>query len=98
MAKRRRSTTSDFTLKELDAQEARRLFNRKRGRGSKYDRVLEAADKLGSGKALIIEQITYSEVTGIRMRVREHLQDGFKIEATKVDRDKDLYDLLILRN
>lgn len=97
MAKRRKASTSDFTVKEMDLQEARRMFNRKRGRGSKYDAVLEAAEKLDTGKALIVEQISYSEVTGIRMRLREHLQDEFKIEATKVDRDKNLYDLLIQR-
>lgn len=79
----------------MDLQEARRVFNRKRGRGSKYDQVLEAAEKLDSGKALIVEQISYSEVTGIRMRVRDHLDQEYKIEATKTDRDKDLYDLLI---
>lgn len=97
MAKRRRTTSSDFTLRELDLQEARREFNRKRGRGSKYDAVIEAADKLDAGKALLIGKISYSEVTGVRMRLRDHLDDEFKIEATKVDRDKELYDLMISR-
>ncbi len=97
MAKRRRSTSTEFTVRELDLQEARRMFNRKRGRGSKYDAVIEAADKLDAGKALMIERISYSEVTGVRMRLRDHLDAEFKIEATKVDRDKNLYDLLISR-
>ncbi len=97
MAKKRRSSSSDFTVTELDLQEARRMFNRKRGRGSKYDTVIAKAEELDAGKALMVERITYSEVTGVRMRLRDHLDDEYKIEATKVDRDKNLYDLLITR-
>ncbi|MFW5972812.1 MAG: hypothetical protein ACOCTG_02375 [Bacteroidota bacterium] len=97
MARRSKVSSGEITFKELDADEARRIFSKKRGRGSKYDSVMEAAEKLSAGKALIVEQITYSEVTGIRMRLRDQLGDDFKIEATKTDREKNLYDLLIQR-
>lgn len=93
MAKRRKST--EISFRELDAQEARREFNRKRGRGSKYDPIIEAADKLDANKAMIVEGISYSEVTGIRMRMRDHLEGDYKIESTKVDPNKNLFDLLV---
>jgi hypothetical protein len=93
MAKRRKA--SEITFRELDAQEARREFNKRRGRGSKYDHVLEAVGNLGQNKAMIVEGLTYSEVTGIRMRMKSHLEGSFKVESTKVDKDKDLFDLLV---
>lgn len=94
MARRKKS---DFNISKMDLPEAKREFNRRRGRGSKYDTILEAAEKLGQKEALLVDGITYSEVSGIRSRVREFLQGSFKIEATKTDKDKDLYDVLIHR-
>jgi hypothetical protein len=94
MAKRRKSS-GEISFRELDAQEARREFNKKRGRGSKYDPIIEAADRLSPNKAMIVEGISYSEVTGLRMRMRNHLEGDYKIESTKVDRDKNLFDLLV---
>lgn len=95
MARRRKST--EITFRELDAQEARREFNKRRGRGSKYDNVLAAVEKLEDNKAMIVEGLTYSEVTGIRMRMKSHLEGSYKVESTKTDKDKDLFDLLVQR-
>lgn len=89
--------TTSFEIKEMDLDQAQREFNRKRGRGSKYDDVIAAAEKLGKGKALIIGQVSYSEVTGIRQRIKNYLGEDLKLEATKVDKQKNLYDLLIHR-
>lgn len=94
----RKGTSSDFKIRKLDLKEAQREFNRRRGRGSKYDDILDAAEKLEKGKALIVGQITYSEVTGIRQRIKEYLSDEWSISATKVDRDNNLYDVLIHRD
>lgn len=96
---RTKKPSSEFNIKKLDLREAQRQFNRKRGRGSKYDEILEEIEKLDEGKALIVEQISYSEVTGLRQRVKNLLgADDWKIEATNVNKDKNLYDLLIHRN
>ena len=94
---RRKKTGSDFKIQELDLQEAQRQFNRRRGRGSKYDEVLDAAEKLEKDKALLVEQVSYSEVTGIRQRIKEYLGAGWAVEATKVDKDKGIYDAMIRR-
>lgn len=93
----RTKKVDDFKIKELDLQEAQREFGRRRGRGSKYDRVIDAAEKLDAGKALMVEQINYSEVTGIRSRIKDFLGDGWAVESTKVDKEKGLYDVLIHR-
>ena len=95
---RGKATGSELKVKEMELKDAQREFSRRRGRGSKYDAVLDAVEKLGKGKAIIIEQVSYSEVTGIRNRLRDFLGDGFKVEATKVNKDKELYDVLIHRS
>ena len=94
MARRKKS---DFNISKMDLSEAKREFNRRRGRGSKYDSILEAAEKLAKDVALLVDGISYSEVTGIRSRVKEYLKGSYKIEATKVDKEKDLYDVLVHR-
>ena len=37
---------SAFTVKEMDLKQAQRAFNRKRGRGSKYDEIINTAENL----------------------------------------------------
>ena len=94
---RKKKADSSLTVKEMDLKEAQREFSRRRGRGSKYDSILDAAEKLAKGKALIVGQASYSEVTGIRNRVKDHLGTDWKIEATKVDKEQNLFDVLIHR-
>ena len=94
---RPKKAAGEFKYKELDLQDAQRAFNRRRGRASKYDQIVDSAEKLGAGKALIVEQMTYSEVTGIRKKIQDYLGEGWKVEATKTDRDKNLFDVLIFR-
>lgn len=94
---RQKKSETGFQIKELNVNEAQREFNRRRGRGSKYDAILDAAEKLEEGKALIIEQITYSEVNGIRSRIRDMLKGDYQVESTKVNAEKGLYDVLIHR-
>lgn len=84
-------------MQSLDLKEARREFNRRRGRGSKYDPILDEVEKIDAGKALLVEGMSYSEVTGLRSRLREYLGEGYNVEATKVNREKELYDVLIHR-
>ena len=81
----------------MDLKDARREFSRRRGRGSKYDEVIGRAGKLDKGKALIVEGLSYSEVTGLRKRITDILGEGWSASATKVDREKKLYDVLIHR-
>lgn len=94
---RPKKTSGDFKMKEVDLQEAQRSFNRRRGRASKYDQLLDGAEKLSVGKALVVEQMTYSEVTGIRKKIQEFLGEGWKVDALKADRDKNLFDVMIYR-
>ena len=96
MAKSRRKSTS-FKMEEMDLKEAQRAFSRSRGRGSKYDDVIDAAEKLDKGKALFINDVTYSEVTGIRNRIRDILGDDWAVSSTLTDRDKKLYDVIVHR-
>ena len=97
MAKSRTKKDS-FNIKELDLKEAQRVFNRRRGRGSKYDPIIEKAEKLGKGKALLVEGLTYSEVTGLRKRIADFLGTDWSVSATKVDKNKGLYDALVHRD
>ena len=92
-----RRKKAEFSIAKMDLTEAKREFSRRRGRGSKYDAILEAAEALDKEEALLVDGVSYSEVTGIRSRVKEYLKSTFKIEATKVDKEKDLYDVLIHR-
>ena len=94
MAKAKKSS---FSITELDLKEAQRAFNRRKGRGSKYDEVIDRAGKLDKGKALIIGGLTGSEVTGLRKRITDVLGEGWKARSTKVDAAKKLYDVLIHR-
>ena len=94
---RGKQSSSALKVREMDLREAKREFSRRSARGSKYDKVLDAAEQLQEGKALLVDQISYSEVTGIRTRMKEYLSGDFKVEATKVDKDKNLYDVLIQR-
>jgi hypothetical protein len=94
---RPKKATNDLKFKELDLQEAQRVFSRRRGRASKYDQILDAAEKLNAGKALVVEQMSYSEVTGIRKKIKEYLGEGWMVEATKGDREKNLFDVLVYR-
>lgn len=94
---RPRKAAGDFKIKEMDLQDAQRAFNRRRGRASKYDQIVDSAEKLSGGKALIVEQMSYSEVTGIRKKIQEYLGEGWKVEASKADREKNLFDVLIYR-
>lgn len=92
-----RAKKSTFTVKEMDLKQAQRAFNRKRGRGSKYDEVIDKAEKLEQGKALIVEGLSYSEVTGLRKRMADILGEDWSVSATKVDADKSLFDALVHR-
>ena len=96
MPKRKKSDT-EIEFKEMTIEEAQRAFNRRRGRGSKYDEVIEAAEGLAPEKALIVEGVSYSEVTGIRNRLKAYVGEGLRVEATKVDQEQGLYDVLIHR-
>ena len=89
---------SAFSIKELSLKEAKQEFARRRSRGSKYDAILEKATGLDKGKALIVEGLSYSEVTGLKKRVGDFLGEGWKISSTKVDGDKGLYDVLVHRD
>ena len=92
-----RAKKSSFNIKEMDLKEAQREFNRRRGRGSKYDEIIDRAGKLDKGKALIIEGLASSEVTGLRKRITDILGGGWAASSTKVDAEKNLYDVLIHR-
>lgn len=81
----------------MDLKEAKREFSRRSARGSKYDKVLDSAESLAEGKALIVERVSYSEVIGIRQKIRDYFSDDYKVEATKVDKEKNLYDVLVHR-
>lgn len=94
---RPRKQESAVKFKELDLDQARREFSRKRSKGSKYDKVLEAVEKLEPGRALLVEQVTYSEVANLRNRIRELIGEEISLESTKVDRDQNLYDMLVQR-
>jgi len=86
-----------FNIKELDLKDAQREFARKRSRGSKYDDVVNAAEKLAKGKALLVEGLTASEVTGLRKRMTDILGEDWTVGSTKVDAKEHLYDVLIHR-
>ena len=90
---RTKSTPTGFQFKELNIQDARRLFGRKRGRGSKYDQIVSAAEKLGNGKAIHVEQLKYAEVVALRKKVNEQLGEGWKVEAAKGT--EGLYDVIL---
>jgi hypothetical protein len=72
-----------------------RSFSRSRGRGSKYDGIIKAADDLKKGKAIMIEDLSYSEVTGLRNRIKAHLGDGYSVAAAKSDRENNLYTAMV---
>ena len=38
--------------------------------------------------------MSYSEVTGIRNRLKAYVGEGLSVEATKVDQEQGLYDVL----
>jgi len=97
MARGRRSASpqSAFRIQELDVKEAQRRFSKSRGRGSKYDEILEAAEGLAPGKALIVGGLTYSNVLGLRKRVSDHLGENWTVESTKVDKDAGTFEVLI---
>ena len=86
---------SSFNVNEMSLDQAKKVFDRKRGRGSKYDEIIDSAEKLDKGKALIIEGATYSEVQGMRQRISKYLSDEYTISATKMGDDQ--YDVLIHR-
>ena len=88
---------ASLTFKEMDLKDAQREFSQRRGRGSKYDDVVRAAEKLDKGKALIVEGLSTSEVTGLRKRLGDMLGEGWTTGSTKVDADKKLYDVLVHR-
>ncbi len=92
-----RAKKSSFNIKEMDLKEAQRVFNQKRGRVSKYDEILNRAGKLDKGKALIVEGLTNSEITGLRKRITDILGGGWAASSTKVDSEKNLFDVLIHR-
>ena len=94
MAKAKKSS---FNYKVLDLKEAQREFSRRRGRGSKYDEIIDSAGKLDKGKALLVDGLTNSEVTGLRKRISDMLGEGWSVGSTKVDTDKNLYDVLVHR-
>ena len=94
MAKGKTKQTS-FNIQEMDLAEAQREFNRRRGRGSKYDDVIAKAEKLGKGKALIVGGLSYSEVTGLRKRIADYLGNDWSVSSTRADKEKGLYDALI---
>lgn len=94
MARPKKATTG-FATKELDLQEAQRLFRRKRGRASKYDEVVRSAERLSPGKALVAEQLRYAEVTALRKKVNENLGEGWKVEAARGG--EGLYDVILYR-
>jgi hypothetical protein len=97
MARGRRPATqqSPFKIQELDIKEAQRRFSKSRGRGSKYDDIIEAAEGLAGGKALIVGGLTYSNVLGLRKRVQDHLGEDWAVESTKVDKDSGSFEVLI---
>ena len=94
---RSKKATGDYKMKEVDLQEAQRAFKRKRGRASKYDQIVSSTEKLGAGKALVVEQMTYSEVTGIRKKIHDLLGESYKVEASRSDRENNLFNVLIYR-
>lgn len=93
----KRSKKNSLSYKEMDLKDAEREFNRRSSRGSKYDDVVSAAEKLGKGKALIVENLSYSEVTGLRKRIADFLGDDWNVSATKADKDKNTYSALVHR-
>jgi hypothetical protein len=94
---RKRRTESEFKIQEFRVDEAQREFNRRRSRGSKFDAVIQAVAELKEGNALIVEHVNVSEVTGIRQRITSIFGEGWKVESTKVNKEDNLYDLLIMR-
>lgn len=94
---RAKAAKSAFNVREMDLTEAQREFNRRRGRGSKYDDVISKAEELDKGKALIVEGLSYSEVTGLRKRIADHLGDDWNVSSTRTNKEKGLYDALVHR-
>lgn len=86
-----------INVQEMDLQEAQRRFSRKRGRASKYDAVLDKAEKLTKGKALVVEGVSYAEVTAIRKRISDMLDGSWQVSATRTDAEQKTYDMLIHR-
>lgn len=97
MARPKRSTETNFAIREVAVEEAQREFTRKRGRGSKYDSLVASVEKLEAGRALIIEKMKYPEVTLLRQRIKEGLGPNFKIDASRTDRENNRYDVMITR-
>lgn len=92
MARPKKNTT--LPIKEIDLSEARRLLSRKRSRASKFDAVLDATDKLGTGKALQVEGLSYSNVLALRKKLKEQIGENVKAESARVG---DLYDVIIYK-
>ena len=94
---KRKKSNGELAFREMALGEAQRTFNRQRGRGSKYDDIVAAAEALAPEKALMVEGVSYSEVTGVRNRLKAYVGEGLSVEATKVDQERKLYDVLIRR-
>ena len=92
---RSKKTTDDLRVKELDLAEAWRLFSRSRGRSSKYDQIIDGAKKLSAGKALVVEDIRYSEVTALRKKVQSTLGEDWTVAAAKGQGAENRFNVII---
>jgi len=82
-------------IKEVALADARRVLARKRGRGSRFDPLLALAEKLAAGRALQVDELPYSQVLGLRKKVKAELGEGWKVDSTKVG---ELYDVILYRS
>lgn len=94
---RKKGSRENLDYTETTVDEARQSFSRSRGRGSKYDGIIAAAQELKKGKAIMIEDLSYSEVTGLRNRIKAHLGTGYSVEAAKSDRENNRYSAMVTR-
>lgn len=86
-----------FNIKTLDQNDAVAEFRKRQALGGKLSGVLEALVNLKEGNALLVEELTTSDVSMLRTSIRRYLEDAFVVETTRVETNKDRYLALAYR-
>jgi hypothetical protein len=71
-------------VRKADPQEIQSALTRTRARGSKYGQDIAELRNLDGGEGLIFENLTKSEVTGLRQQIKKYLDmDRFDISSSR---------------
>ncbi len=87
--------------KVVDQEEARRVLSEARsgrgGRRSKYQPVLDAAQKLEAGKAIHLT-LSRTEVQGLRQAIRKRFNTEFRVASSAVKGTEGQFHVIVNPN